>query len=176
MKKLLALLMALMMCCTARVFAEEAEEEADVPEVTMEVSFDAQTVVLGDMGLTMAIPADWTAQEVPEGTENAENVLLFALNADQTISITVQISEMTFEALLENIEAAGATDEMLSEVVINDIYCLMYNPSETVLALYAFLDDETVLAVTFQTASAETSDAMGNTPLEMFGSLAEAEE
>ena len=58
MKKLLALLMALMMCCTAMVFAEEAEEEADVPEVTMEVSFDAQTVVLGDMGLTMAIPAD----------------------------------------------------------------------------------------------------------------------
>ena len=103
-------------------------------------------------------------------------MLLFALNADQTISITVQISEMTFEALLENIEAAGATDEMLSEVVINDIYCLMYNPSETVLALYAVLDDETVLAVTFQTASAETSDAMGNTPLEMFGSLAEAEE
>ena len=35
MKKLLALLMALMMCCTAFAFAEE--EEAEVPEVTMEV-------------------------------------------------------------------------------------------------------------------------------------------
>lgn len=174
MKKLFALLMALMMCCTAFAFAEE--EETDVPEVTMEVSFEAQTVTLGDTGLTMQIPADWTMQEIPAGTENAENVLLFAINADQTVSITVQLSAMTFEALLEGIEAAGATEEMLSEAIVNESYCLMYTPSDTVLALYAFLDDETVLAVTFQTASAEAGDALGTTPLEMFGSIAFVEE
>ena len=72
MKKLLALLMALMMCCTAFAFAEE---EAEVPAVEMNVSFEAQTVALGDTGLTMQIPADWAVQEVPAGTENAENIL-----------------------------------------------------------------------------------------------------
>lgn len=80
MKKPLALLMALMMCCTAFAFAEE---EAEVPAVEMNVSFEAQTVALGDTGLTMQIPADWAVQEVPAGTENAENILLFAVNADQ---------------------------------------------------------------------------------------------
>ena len=84
MKKLLALLMALMMCCTAFAFAEE---EAEVPAVEMNVSFEAQTVALGETGLTMQIPADWAVQEVPAGTENAENILLFAVNADQTVSI-----------------------------------------------------------------------------------------
>ena len=69
MKKLLALLMALMMCCTAFAFAEE---EAEVPAVEMNVSFEAQTVALGETGLTMQIPADWAVQEVPAGTENAE--------------------------------------------------------------------------------------------------------
>lgn len=68
MKKLLALLMALMMCCTAFAFAEE---EAEVPAVEMNVSFEAQTVALGETGLTMQIPADWAVQEVPAGTENA---------------------------------------------------------------------------------------------------------
>lgn len=66
MKKLLALLMALMMCCTAFAFAEE---EAEVPAVEMNVSFEAQTVALGETGLTMQIPADWAVQEVPAGTE-----------------------------------------------------------------------------------------------------------
>ena len=91
MKKLLALLMALMMCCTAFAFAEE---EAEVPAVEMNVSFEAQTVALGETGLTMQIPADWAVQEVPAGTENAENILLFAVNADQTVSITAQLSAM----------------------------------------------------------------------------------
>ena len=173
MKKLLALLMALMMCCTAFAFAEE---EADVPQVEMEVSFEAQTVVLGETGLTMQIPADWAIQEVPEGTENAENILLFAINADQTVSITVQLSPMTFDALIQGIQDAGATEEMLSEVTVNGIYCLMYTPGDTVLALYGFIDDETVLAVTFQCASKEAGDALESTPLEMFGSLAAVEE
>lgn len=43
------------------------------------------------------------------------------------------------------------------------------------LALYTFLDDETVLAVTFQVASKEVGDALENMPLEIFGSLAAAE-
>lgn len=94
MKKLLALLMALMMCCTAFAFAEE---EAEVPAVEMNVSFEAQTVALGETGLTMQIPADWAVQEVPAGTENAENILLFAVNADQTVSITAQLSAMSFK-------------------------------------------------------------------------------
>lgn len=51
----------------------------------------------------------------------------------------------------------------------------MYTPGDTVLALYAFLDDETVLAVTFQVASKEVGDALENMPLEIFGSLAAAE-
>lgn len=38
---------------------------------------------------------------------------------------------------------------MLAELYVNENYCLMYTPGDTVLALYAFLDDETVLAVTF---------------------------
>lgn len=96
MTKLLALLMALMMCCTAFAFAEE---EAEVPAVEMNVSFEAQTVALGETGLTMQIPADWAVQEVPAGTENAENILLFAVNADQTVSITAQLSAMSFETL-----------------------------------------------------------------------------
>ena len=174
MKKLLALLMALMMCCTAFAFAEE--EEAEVPEVTMEVSFEAQTVALGETGLTMQIPADWAIQEVPEGTENAENILLFAINADQTVSVTVQLSAMTFEALLQGIQDAGATEEMLAEVYVNGIYCLMYTPGDTVLALYSIYDDETIIAVTFQVASKEVGDALENMPLEIFGSLAAVEE
>lgn len=174
MKKLLALLMALMMCCIAFAFAEE--EEAEVPEVTMEVSFEAQTVALGETGLTMQIPADWAIQEVPEGTENAENILLFAINADQTVSITVQLSAMTFEALLQGIQDAGATEEMLAEVYVNGIYCLMYTPGDTVLALYSIYDDETIIAVTFQVANKEVGDALENMPLEIFGSLAAVEE
>ena len=168
MKKLLALLMALMMCCTAFAFAEE---EAEVPAVEMNVSFEAQTVALGETGLTMQIPADWAVQEVPAGTENAENILLFAVNADQTVSITA----MSFETLLQGIQDAGATEEMLAELYVNENYCLMYTPGDTVLALYAFLDDETVLAVTFQVASKEVGDALENMPLEIFGSLAAAE-
>lgn len=135
MKKLLALLMALMMCCTAFAFAEE---EAEVPAVEMNVSFEAQTVTLGETGLTMQIPADWAVQEVPAGTENAENILLFAVNADQTVSITAQLSAMSFETLLQGIQDAGATEEMLAELYVNENYCLMYTPGDTVLALYAF--------------------------------------
>ena len=153
MKKLLALLMALMMCCTAFAFAEE---EAEVPAVEMNVSFEAQTVALGETGLTMQI-------------------LLFAVNADQTVSITAQLSAMSFETLLQGIQDAGATEEMLAELYVNENYCLMYTPGDTVLALYAFLDDETVLAVTFQVASKEVGDALENMPLEIFGSLAAAE-
>ena len=167
MKKLLALLMALMMCCTAFAFAEE---EAEVPAVEMNVSFEAQTVALGETGLTMQIPADWAVQEVPAGTENAENILLFAVNADQTVSITAQLSAMSFETLLQGIQDAGATEEMLAELYVNENYCLMYTPGDTVLALYTFLDDETVLAVTFQVASKEVGDALENMPLEIFGS------
>ena len=63
MKKLLALLMALMMCCTAFAFAEE---EAEVPAVEMNVSFEAQTVALGETGLTMQIPADWAVRKSPQ--------------------------------------------------------------------------------------------------------------
>ena len=170
MKKLLALLMALMMCCTAFAFAEE---EAEVPAVEMNVSFEAQTVTLGETGLTMQ--ADWAVQEVPAGTENAESILLFAVNADQTVSITAQLSAMSFETLLQGIQDAGATEEMLAELYVNENYCLMYTPGDTVLALYAFLDDETVLAVTFQVASKEVGDALENMPLEIFGSLAAAE-
>lgn len=133
MKKLLALLMALMMCCTAFAFAEE---EAEVPAVEMNVSFEAQTVTLGETGLTMQIPADWAVQEVPAGTENAENILLFAVNADQTVSITAQLSAMSFETLLQGIQDAGATEEMLAELYVNENYCLMYTPGDTVLALY----------------------------------------
>ena len=162
MKKLLALLMALMMCCTAFAFAEE---EAEVPAVEMNVSFEAQTVTLGETGLTMQIPADWAVQEVPAGTENA----------DQTVSITAQLSAMSFETLLQGIQDAGATEEMLAELYVNENYCLMYTPGDTVLALYTFLDDETVLAVTFQVASKEVGDALENMPLEIFGSLAAAE-
>jgi hypothetical protein len=172
MKKLLALLMALMMCCTAFAFAEE---EAEVPAVEMNVSFEAQTVALGETGLTMQIPADWAVQEVPAGTENAESILLFAVNADQTVSITAQLSAMSFETLLQGIQDAGATEEMLAELYVNENYCLMYTPGDTVLALYTFLDDETVLAVTFQVASKEVGDALENMPLEIFGSLAAAE-
>ena len=109
MKKLLALLMALMMCCTAFAFAEE---EAEVPAVEMNVSFEAQTVALGETGLTMQIPADWAVQEVPAGTENAENILLFAVNADQTVSITAHLSAMSFETLLQGIQDAGATEAL----------------------------------------------------------------
>lgn len=138
MKKLLALLMALMMCCTAFAFAEE---EAEVPAVEMNVSFEAQTVALGETGLTMQIPADWAVQEVPAGTENAENILLFAVNADQTVSITAQLSAMSFETLLQGIQDAGATEEMLAELYVNENYCLMYTPGDTVLALYTFLDE-----------------------------------
>ena len=167
MKKLLALLMALMMCCTAFAFAEE---EAEVPAAEMNVSFEAQTVALGETGLTMQIPADWAVQEVPAGTENAENILLFAVNADQTVSITAQLSAMSFETLLQGIQ-----EEMLAELYVNENYCLMYTPGDTVLALYTFLDDETVLAVTFQVASKEVGDALENMPLEIFGSLAAAE-
>ena len=132
----------------------------------MNVSFEAQTVALGETGLTMQIPADWAVQEVPAGTENAENILLFAVNADQTVSITAQLSAMSFETLLQGIQDAGATEEMLAELYVNENYCLMYTPGDTVLALYTFLDDETVLAVTFQVASKEVGDALENMPLE----------
>lgn len=123
MKKLLALLMALMMCCTAFAFAEE---EAEVPAVEMNVSFEAQTVALGETGLTMQIPADWAVQEVPAGTENAENILLFAVNADQTVSITAQLSAMSFETLLQGIQDAGATEVMhIAEDMLMNTGCIV---------------------------------------------------
>lgn len=82
---------------------------------------------------------------------------------------------MSFETLLQGIQDAGATEEMLAELYVNENYCLMYTPGDTVLALYTFLDDETVLAVTFQVASKEVGDALENMPLEIFDSLAAAE-
>ena len=78
-------------------------------------------------------------------------------------------------AVAQAVKDAGATEEMLAELYVNENYCLMYTPGDTVLALYAFLDDETVLAVTFQVASKEVGDALENMPLEIFGSLAAAE-
>lgn len=59
MKKLLALLMALMMCCTAFAFAEE---EAEVPAVEMNVSFEAQTV--------LAVTFQVASKEVGDALEN----------------------------------------------------------------------------------------------------------
>ena len=74
---------------------------------------------------------------------------------------------MSFETLLQGIQDAGATGkECLAELYVNENYCLMYTPGDTVLALYTFLDDETVLAVTFQVASKEVGDALENMPPE----------
>ena len=50
MKKVLAILIALTLCLS---FAALAEEEAAIPEVTSEVTFDAQTIALGDTGLSI---------------------------------------------------------------------------------------------------------------------------
>ena len=135
-------------------------------------TFAPESIILQSIHLTRSPPESTFAFLV---ASSPENILLFAVNADQTVSITAQLSAMSFETLLQGIQDAGATEEMLAELYVNENYCLMYTPGDTVLALYAFLDDETVLAVTFQVASKEVGDALENMPLEIFGSLAAAE-
>ncbi len=165
MKKLLAILIALVLCLS---FAAIAEEEAALPEVTSEVTFDAQTVALGDTGLTIQIPADWAVQEAPEG------ILLYALMPDGSVAVTVQTADMDFDTLLSALDEAGATADMVNELYINGIYCLAYEASETAASFYTWLDEATLLTVGFTATTAEASNSVGDLPAQIFGSLAAA--
>lgn len=166
MKKFFALMLALVLCLGA---AAAVAEEAEIPAVEAEVSFEAQVVALGETGLVLQIPADWQVQEAPEG------VLLYAITPDGSVSITVQTAAMDYDTLLQSLADAGCTDDMLAEVTVNDMYCLLYNASDLAAAMYTFLDDETVLAFGFNSLTKEAGDALGNIPVEIFGSLAAAE-
>ena len=167
MKKVLAILIALTLCLS---FAALAEEEAAIPEVTSEVTFDAQIIALGDTGLSIQIPAEWVVQEAPEG------ILLYALTPDGSVGVTVQTADMDFDTLLAALDEAGATEDMLNEFIINGVYCLAYEASDLAASFYTWLDEDatTLLTIGFTAATAEAGNSIGDLPVQIFGSLAAA--
>lgn len=170
MKKMLACLMALVMlcACTMNVLAEE---EKQMDALTLEISYDAQVLLLTETGHYVLVPMAWETKAIPEDMENPENVMAYVGNADGTILFSVEKAETDLDTLTAALVEAGATEDMLTQVNVNGVYALVYTPDETTKVLYTPDDEVGLLVMTIRTANGELLNEMGDMPLEILGSM-----
>ena len=167
MKKLLATLLVLsMLLCLPMALAEEGGEIASIENTP---SYEGTQIALGDTGVVLTIPSDWTVAQAPDGC------LCAYMSADGTIGISVMLAQdldTCYEAASKMVEEGTAKD--LMEVSINDNYYMLYTSADE-LSNYAYLpySDENCLVIAFGASSA---DVQSDIPAEILGTAALAEE
>ncbi len=174
MKKMLVCLMALVMlcACTMNVLAEEeADIHTEITPISLEISYEAQALLLAEVGRYVLVPMAWEMKAIPEDMDNPENVMVYVGNADGTILFGVEKAETDMDTLTAALVEAGATEKMLTEVCVNGIYALVYAPDETTKVLYTPDDEVGLLVMTIRTANGELLSEMGDMPLEILGSM-----
>ena len=166
MKKFAVILMAL---CLALSMAGMAEETGIAIE--NEPAYEGQYVTIGETGLCFYLPNDWTATEAPEGVVGEVYV-----SPDGQTVLTVTTGEGNLNEVLEQYKQAvqdGSFKE--SNVVnINGLDWVMSTTADN-LQNYAQcqMDEATILSFVFVVADASMD--VGETELQMLGSLAAAE-
>ena len=166
MKKTLATALAFYL--TLSLCDALAQQTQDIQAITNEISFEAQKVLIGDTGLAVSLPEDWSAGEPLEGT------LAVYYAADGSAALSFSLLDATMDDIWKQCFAAAESclGAHLAEAYVNDAYYLFYSaPLQT--AAYLALADDTVLVFTFDYASVEAS---GSSPaLEIIGSIHETQ-
>ena len=166
MKK--ALTVALAFCLSLSLHGALADETTDIQRITSEISFAAQKVIIGDTGLALSLPEDWSQGEAPEGTI----VVYYAADGSAALSFSLLDATMDSTWKLCFVEAESCIGAQLTEAYVNDTYYLFYSAPLQDRA-YLALNDNTVLAFTMDYADEKAS--RDSQALEILGSLYEAD-
>ena len=165
MKKLVALLLAMMsLCCLTAV----AEEEIAAYETTP--SYEGIVMPLGETGLTITIPTDWVVAMTEDGRS------AFA-TPDTSLILDMVVAEYTVEEMYAEALSLSEQGVMTAPVqlYLNDNYYMMYGTVDGTLTMaYLPLDEATVLTFVFST---QTPDVYAESTLffELLGTVAYAE-
>ena len=138
MKKMLAMLLAVLTLCFGAAAMAESVEVTDI-----EGSFDGVWVQFEDAGFQIYVPSEWIDVDVPD--DAAESGFFFiAQSEDGTKQMSIMYSDLdgaayTHEDMKAELEASypGATD-----VTINDIQAVACYDSENDIYALAALDSE----------------------------------
>ena len=87
MKKIIALVMAMLLAFSCAAFATEAAEE-----IVLEVSYEGAWVEM-DYGLGLFVPTDWFIAELTEDQMNA-GIFAFFTNEDMTETLQISIAAL----------------------------------------------------------------------------------
>lgn len=155
MKKMLAMLLAVLTLCFGAAAMAESVEVTDV-----EGAFDGVWVQFENAGFQIYVPSEWIDQDVPD--DAAESGFFFiATSEDGAKQMSIMYSDLdgatyTHEDMKAELEASypGATDD----VTINDIQAVACYDSENDIYALAALDSEGtgMFVFYFQPASDDT--------------------
>ena len=134
MKKLIALVMAMMLAFSCAAFAEE--------EIVLEVSYDAVLVEM-DYGTGIYVPSDWYMAELSE-EQIEKGIFAFFTNEDMTETLQISIGAITEGITYESLYAQFS--ELYSDVAIVEL------PNAQVLT-YADYDNGLMAALTIDEAN-----------------------
>ncbi len=166
MKKALSAALALLLALS--LHGAHALETPDIQKITNEISFEAQEVRIGDTGLALSLPEDWSKGEANE----ASLAEYYAEDGSAALSLSLLDASMDDIWKLCFVEAGSCIGAHLTEAYVNDTYYLFYTAPLQDRA-YLALNDLTALAFTFDYANEEASR---NAPaLEILGSVNAAE-
>ena len=166
MKKALSAALAFLLALSPH--SAPALETPDIQRIVNEINFEAQEARIGDTGLALSLPKDWSAGVVNEGFI-AE---YYAEDGSAALSFSLLDASMDDIWKLCFAEAGSCAGAHLAEAYVNDTYYLFYTAPLQDRA-YLALHDTTALAFIFDYANEEASRKA--TALEILGSLYAAE-
>jgi hypothetical protein len=120
------------------------------------MSYEGQEIAIGETGLTLTIPADWVAVDVPEGA------LLAYQAADGSLAMTLNVTDLTLDSVWDTCtqQVTDGTGKQLQEAEINGIYYILYDAADGVTsAAYTSISDTETLVVAFVSATADSTSA-----------------
>lgn len=127
MKKILALLLAMVMCfCVVSAMAEEAPAEA----VEIPVVEGGTWVPFTDYGFQICLPSDWNVMEITE-EQTASGIIFSCANPEATRSFTVAYSEFEAATDIQTIaEGLATTYPEVQLMTINGMDFVTYSVTE----------------------------------------------
>ena len=159
-----ALSAALALCLTLSLHGASALEIPDIQRITNGISFEAQEVRIGDTGLAVSLPEDWSQGEAPEDT------IAVYYAADGSAALSFSLLDATMDGIWKKcfIEAESCIGAHLAEAYVNDTYYLFYSAPLQDRA-YLALPHDKALIFTIDYANEESS--RNSQALEIIGSV-----
>ena len=141
MKKWFTMLLCLCLLWTAAL-AQETEADVDAVEIQAAAIENGVDVPLGNTGVYVTLPGDWTALETPQG------YLAAYQDAGGTVTLSVLLGQKLSEchSQIADLEEAGSVKN-LAENYINQRYYLTYASTDDLyrFAYLPFSDDNCVI-------------------------------